>query len=187
MLSKQNNLGHSLRLAGRPDLAEPYARACADTTPSVLGRTRPLTLHRRNNLALTLLMMRRAPEADALFAESWRATQQRWMIVSTGIAFLALVSALLQGKSSADPLGRLKTLLLGPALPRAQGVAEKWDVLYLSDYLSDALPADWRDVLVALLAALNDPARAADLDAFPPWREAPALPLDTPWPEIAAT
>ncbi|MFZ1963007.1 MAG: tetratricopeptide repeat protein [Roseiarcus sp.] len=183
VLSEQNNLGVSLRHAGRPDLAEPYARACADATPSVLGPTHPRSLFRRNNLVITLLMLRRAPEADALIAESWRATDQRFMIVSTGVAFLALISAGLQAKSPADPIGRLKTLLLGCALPRAEGVADKWDVLYLLDFLRDALPAGWRDFLVALLAAINDPTRAPTLDAFPLWRNTPALPLETLWPD----
>jgi hypothetical protein len=68
-------------------------------------------------------------------------------------------------------------------LPRADGVAHKWDVGYFIDTVRDALPADWRDFLVVLLAAINDPARASDLDRFPLWRHTPALPLETPWPE----
>ncbi len=56
-------------------------------------------------------------------------------------------------------MGRLKTLLLGPALPPA-----------------------WHDLLPALLAAINDPAQAAALDRFPLWRDTPPVKLDTPWP-----
>jgi hypothetical protein len=183
VLRQQSDLAHSLRLAGHPELAEPYARVCAEQSAVVLGATHPLTSHRRNNLALTLLMLRRAPAADRLLAESWRAMEQRYAIVAPATAFHALISAGLQRREPADPIGRLKALLTGPALLRADGVADKWDVGYFIDYQRDALPADCGDFLVALLAAINDPARASDLGRFPLWRDAPALPLETPWPE----
>jgi hypothetical protein len=93
-----------------------------------------------------------------------------------------MISAGLQGHEPANPIGRLKTLLTGPALPRADDVADTWDVGYFIDTLREALPADWRDFLVAMLAAINDPARASDLDQFPLWRDTSALPLETPWP-----
>jgi hypothetical protein len=48
--------------------------------------------------------------------------------------------------------------------------------------LRDALPADWREFLVALLAAINNPDEAISLDRFPLWRDAPPVPLDAPWP-----
>lgn len=97
MLRGQNNLAASLRCVGRADSAEPYARACAKNTPAALGPSHPLTAHRRNNLALTLLMLRRAPQADALLAGTWRMMAQHYAIVTPAVAFLALLSAGLQG------------------------------------------------------------------------------------------
>lgn len=183
VLRQQNNLGASLRHAGRADLAEPYARDCAENTPVVLGAAHPLTLHRHNNLALTLLMLRRAPEADALLAETWQMMAQHYAIVTPAVAFLALLSAGLQGHAPAGPIGRLKTLLLGPALPRAAGVAHTWDVGYLLEDLRKALLEDWHDFLSALLAAINDPTQAVSLDRFALWRDTPEVPLDVPWPD----
>lgn len=76
-------------------------------------------------------------------------------------------------------------MLLGPPLPRAPDVAHPWDIAYLLEWLRPHLPGDSRDFLAALLDAINDPAQAAALDRFPPWRDTPALPLDTPWPDAA--
>ena len=183
VLSEQNNLAHNLRKRGRPDLAESYARACAENTPKAVGAAHPLTAHRRNNLALTLLMLRRDDEANALLAQSWRTTEKRYAIVTPAVPFLALLSALGSRQDLADPLGRLKTLLLGPPLPRAGDVAHPWDVGYLLDFLCEALPADQREFLSALLAAINNPDEAVSLDRFPLWCDTPPVPSDAPWPE----
>ena len=47
--------------------------------------------------------------------------------------------ALLDATDPTDPLGRLKTLLLGPRPQQAPGVGYPWDIGYLLDYLRDAL------------------------------------------------
>ena len=88
VLTTQNRFAHGLRKAGHPDLAEPYARQCADSTACVLGEAHPLTVHRRNNLALTLLMLRRTAEARSLLAASWAAPCPHRAIVTSAIAFL---------------------------------------------------------------------------------------------------
>lgn len=127
-------------------------------------------------------MLRRAPEADALLAETWRTMTQHNAIVAPAVALLAPLSAGLQRRPPADPIGRLKTLLPGPPLPRAEGVAQTWDVGLLADLRPD-LPEAWHDFLEALLAAINDPAQAAALEQYALWRDTPALPLDAPWPD----
>ena len=42
VLLGQDLLSHSLRKASHPDLAEPYARQCAETTVRMLGEAHPL-------------------------------------------------------------------------------------------------------------------------------------------------
>jgi hypothetical protein len=185
VLRRQNNLAANLRLAGRPDLAKPYARTCAENSPAVVGITHPLTAHRWNNLSLTLLMIRRHAAADALLAETWRAPFERYAIVTPAIAFLALLSASLAGRNPADPIGRLKLLLLGPELPRAGGVAHPWSIGYLLDFLRDALPEGRHEFLTAVLGAINDPDMAPSLDTFPLWRDTATVPQDAPWPDVA--
>ena len=117
-----------------------------------------------------LLMLRRAPEADALLAETGRTLAQPTAIVTPATAFLAPLSTGLQNRAPADPLGWLKTLLLGPALPRAEGVAQTRDVDTLLTDLTPALPESWHACLAAL-------------EAFPLWRDTPPVPLITPWPD----
>lgn len=118
-------------------------------------------------------MLRRAPEADALLAETWGAMTQPRAIVTPAVAFLALLSAGLRGRSPTDPLGRLKTLLLGPALPRDAGIPHIWRAGTEVAALSQDLPEDWRDLPQALLAVL---------DRFPLWRDTEPVPMDAKWP-----
>ncbi len=183
VLTSQDNFAVGLRKSGHPDLAEPYARQCAVTTAQVMGEAHPLTLHRRNNLAITLMMLRRTAEVQPLLAANWESPCPHSTPVTSATAFLAALAALLDGEAAADPLGRLKTLLLGPAPPKAPNVATPWDAGYLLDYLSAALPPDTALFLPAALAAINDPAQVPALDSFPLWRNTPALPLDAPWPD----
>jgi hypothetical protein len=182
VLRSQNNLAASLRRAGDPELAEPYARQSACATAGVLGEAHPLALHRRNNLAITPLMLGRTADTRLLLAQNWAPCPHR-AIVTTAIAFLAAVAALLDGTAITDPIGRLKVLLLGPALEPAPGVAHPWDVGYMLENLREALPADSGEFLQALLAAINDPTEAPTLDRFPLWRDTPAVALDTPGPK----
>jgi len=89
---------------------------------------------------------------------------------------------LLQGRARADPLGRLKTLVRGPALPRAEGVPHTWDIGTLLSDLCQNLPDPWRDLTQALLVAINDPTLALALEKFALWRDTPAAPLNALWP-----
>ena len=130
----------------------------------------------RNNLALTLLMLDRVDEARLLLAESWRTPLPSYANLTPCIPYLALLVDRLGGDPAADPIGRLKTLLCGPELPRAPGVAHPWDVAYLLDYLTPKLPPDAHEFLAALLAAINDPTEAPALDSFPEWRDTPPAP-----------
>jgi hypothetical protein len=125
-----------------------------------------------------LLVLRQPAEADALLAQTARTLARPTAIVSPGTAFLALLSAGLQGHPPAGPLGRLKTLLTGPALPRAQGIPHTWKIANLLPDLLTGLPPDWHDLLPALLAAIDDPAQVPALDRFPLWRDTPPVVLD---------
>ncbi len=186
VLRRQNNLGASLRLAGHPELAEPYARMRAENTPAVIGTTHPLTAHRRNNLALTLLMLHRVEEARILLAESWRTSLPSYSNLTPCIPYLALLADRLRDNPTTGQIGRLKTLLCGPELPRTADIAHPWGVAYLLDYLRPKLPPQDHEFLAALLAAINDRAQVQALDRFPEWRDAPLMSVDAPWPDGGA-
>ena len=130
---------------------------CSKTTARARGIDHPLTVHLRNNLALTLLMLDRVDEARHLLAESWRTPAPNYSNLTPRIPYLALLADRLRNNSGTGQIGRLKTLLCGPELPRAPGVAHPWDVAYLLDYLRPKLPPDSHEFLAALLAAINVP------------------------------
>ena len=182
MLTASNNLAHSFRKAGRPDLALPYARRVAEASERMLAHDPPRLLFRRGNLALTLLMTGETGEARRLLAGNWAWPAPDCANTTPGIAFLSLLAELLDGGNGADEIRRLKTLLLGPKLPMAVGVAYPWDVGYLLDYLAPSLPEGHHAFLMALLAAINNPELAPALDRFPAWRDTEAVPRGTPWP-----
>ena len=160
------------RAQGEAAAALPLFERALAIEVAAFGATAPRAAQVRNELALTLLVLRRAPAADALLAETARTLVTPTAIVTPGTAFLALLSAATQATPPEDPLGRLKTLLLGPALPRAEGVPLVWRARDSVAMLAEALPAPWPEMAPALLAAINDPAQAPALDRFPLWRSA---------------
>ena len=160
------------RAQGEAAAALPLFERALAIEVAAFGATAPRAAHARNDLALTLLVLRRAPAADALLAETARTLATPTAIVTPGTAFLALLSAVMQATPPEDPLGRLKSLLLGPALPRAGGVPLVWRARDSVAMLAEALPAPWPEMAPALLAAINDPAQAPALDRFPLWHAA---------------
>ncbi len=178
----RSNHAALMRKKGVPSVAEPLARAVFERTVRLRGVDDPLTVHFRNNLALTLMMLDRVNEARDLLAESWRTTLPSYANLTPCIPYLGLLADRLRNESAADQIGRLKTMLCGPELPRAPGIAHPWDVAYLLDYLRPKLPPDSSEFLAALLAAVNDPVKARGLDRFPEWRDAPPVSRNAPWP-----
>jgi hypothetical protein len=74
----------------------------------------------------------------------------------------------------------------GRSFHMTRSLAEPWDVGYFLNYLAPRLPDGRHALLKALLAAINAPEQAVDLDRFPAWRDATPIARDAPWPELAA-
>ena len=89
---------------------------------------------------------------------------------------------LLESQPDTAFLGQLKTLLTGPELPVAGGVAVPWDIAYFIEFLKPKLGGHNADFLSALIAAMNDRTTSSALNSFPEWREQPPVLLDAPWP-----
>jgi hypothetical protein len=64
----------------------------------------------------------------------------------------------------------------------AGDVAVSWDIAYFIEFLKPTLGEHNAECLTALVAAMNDRAKLAELDGFPEWRNQPSIPLDTLWP-----
>jgi tetratricopeptide (TPR) repeat protein len=181
-LRSWNNRSHALRKQGHADQAEPIDRQLVAATAKVLGKDHRLTIHRRNNLVLTLIMLGKLAEARGLLIENWQSKAEPFANTTPRVVFLAHLLALLESQSNTPFLGQLKALLSGPELSVAQDVAVPWDNLYFTENLRPQLPPDSVDFLTALVAAMNDRAKLPDLDRFPEWRNQLLISLDTPWP-----
>ena len=57
------------------------------------------------------------------------------------LAFIRHLTALLESQPDTPFLGQLKTLLTGPELPVADGVAVPWDIAYFIELLKPKLGA----------------------------------------------
>jgi hypothetical protein len=147
-----------------------------------VGTTHSLTLHRRNNLVLDLLLLDRLAEARQLLDQNWTTASERLANLTPRILILAYISARLESQPGDLFLGQVKTLLTGSELPIAPGIAVPWDLGYFIDLLRFRLPDGAAEFLTAILAALNDRANVPALEAFSDWRDQPPLSLDAPGP-----
>ncbi|MCX6880135.1 MAG: tetratricopeptide repeat protein [Verrucomicrobia bacterium] len=181
-ISTLNNHAYGLRNAGFVAEAEPFDRRVATASIKLLGEIHPLTIHRRNNLVLTLIMLCKLEEARQILAANWRLNASPQAITTPRIAFLRPLIALLESQPDTPFLGQLKTLLTGPELPVACDVAVPWDIAYFIEFLKPKLGEHPAEYLTALVAALNDRYKLSALDPFPEWRVQPPVHLDIPWP-----
>jgi tetratricopeptide (TPR) repeat protein len=182
-LRSLNKQSVALRRHGYVVKAEPIGRKLAEKTTKVLGSTHPLAVHRRNNLAITLIMLGKLEEADQILAASWRLDAPPHANTTPCIVFLRYLCARLGSQADTRCLGQLKALLTGPKLPVSSDVASQWDIAYFIEYLRPKLPPDVPEFLATLVAALNDRIKLPQLDHFPEWRDQGPLPLETQWPE----
>ena len=149
-LAGWNQRGHSLRKRGAADEAEPIERKVSATTAKILGETHNLTIHRRNNLVLTLIMLGKLEEARQILAANWRLNAPPHANITPRIAFLRHLIALLESQPDTPFLGQLKTLLTGPELPVASDVAVPWDIAYFIEFLKPKLGEHHAELLTAL-------------------------------------
>ena len=171
-----------MRKQGHAGPAEPIDRRVAATTAKLLGDIHPLAIHRRNNLALTLIMLGKLEEARQILAANWRLNAPPHANTTPRLAFLRHLIALLESQPDTPFLGQLKTLLTGPELPVASDVAVPWDIAYFIAHLNAQLGAPNAEFLTALVAAMNDSTEISELEKFPEWRNQPSIPLNVPWP-----
>ena len=176
----------------------------AATTAKRLGDIRPLAIHHRNNLVLTLVMLVELEEARQILAANWRLNAPPHANTTPRIAFFRHLIALLESQPDTLFLGQFKTLFSGreirrtgvapvsiqtssetagtdcptptPELPVASGVAVPWDITYFIEFLKPKLGEHNKEFLTALVTALNDRAKLLDLDRFAKWKNQPPIP-----------
>jgi tetratricopeptide (TPR) repeat protein len=178
-----NELAILLRKMGRPAEAESLLRQAIEIEQHTLPTNSPKHPHRLNNLCTVLVMQGKLAEAKPLCARAWGLKSDQPDITSTRILFTRLTIALLEVQPVTTYVGQLKTLLAGAPLKAYGDVVTTWDVRSFIERMRHKLPASDTDFLEALVAALNDCTKLADLDRFPAWRDQTLIPLDARWPD----
>jgi hypothetical protein len=155
----------------------------AATTAKLLGDSNPLTIHRRNDLVLTLIMLGNLKEAHQILAANWRLNAPPHTNITPRIGLLRYIIALLDSHPDTPFLGQLKTLLTGPELPVSSDVAVPWDISYFIEFWNPKLGEHNTEFMTALVAAMNDRAKLPDLERFPEWRDQLPVGIEIPWPD----
>ena len=140
----------------------------------------PDDLQVRANYLEFLLVSRRLEEARRVSAELWGRTSADVSSLTTIVAFQLGLLLLFDGKDDIGALARLKTLF-AMHLHR-----ETWRFEGLLSAAESLLEPDNKKLYTALAEAIRGPDKVAALDDFPRWKAVTPIPLDEPWPLLAA-
>jgi len=146
------------------------------------GATPAIIPHRLNNLCTVLVVRGKLAEAKWLLSHAWQLKCACHDLTSTRVLVLRLAIALLESQSAEVFVGQLKNLLVLESLPDHAEVAKLWDIACFVEPIRLKIPPDAGDFLAALVSAMNDRTKLADLNRFPEWSNQPPIPLDAPWP-----
>lgn len=178
------NSAHELRKAGLTSEAESFDRRAVALSERLFGMTHPLTIHRRNNLAISLLMLGRLDEAAALLEANILRDFPPFENLTPRLPYLlAILNLVAAGPAAAERhLAALKAHLDQPPLAVHERIQIPWDLRYLLETVAPRLPTTTNEMLSALLLILNarcqnrDPevlaVQLAALKAFPIYRDA---------------
>jgi hypothetical protein len=149
----------------------------------LLSSDHPKRAHRRNNLAMVCMLANRLDESESLNREAWAHKTGQHDVTSGRILFLRIALCWLLDADASLYLGQLRTLLAQPNLTSLGGVDRQWEAADILDELSKRLTTEKAGFLRALVLALNEPGKIAQLDRFSLWLFVLDEPLDAPWPE----
>lgn len=138
-----------------------------------------LTIHRRNNLVLTLIMLGKLGEARQILAANWRLNAPPHANTTPRIAFLRHVITLLE--SQPDTRSEFRVHAVRP--PEGGTPNFPWDITHFIEFLKLKLGEHNAEFLNALVVAMIDRSEVAKLDLFDFWKNTSAVALATPWPD----
>ena len=180
-----NDLAICLRSLGLAYQAEEMLREAVAIEDRALPPDHPKRPHRLNNLASVLLMQDKRAEARLLLDRAWHLQSGRHDLTSARILCLRLALEWIEGREGNPFLGQMRTLLAEPRLGTLANISTTWETAAVWESLRPRLSEGRLILLQRIADSLNDRSIEAELSDFPAWREAPAAPLDAPWPEIA--
>jgi hypothetical protein len=171
-----NNCGFVLRNAGRLEEAEWLMRTALAIDLAVRPPTHPKLLHRRNNLAVVLLMQGRMAEAREQVALAWAQVEAepRYDLTTARVLTTRLILALIDRAPHAQIVGLLKTHLAIQPLPDFADVDRRWQMDSVLAAIAPRLDPEGHGLLDALARVLNHRRTVESLVEMPMWRDAPA-------------
>jgi tetratricopeptide (TPR) repeat protein len=175
---------HALLLRKLKRYAEAAAtlQSALDIEDEFLPPDHPKRAHRHNNMAIVQMLADRLDEAKRMNAEAWSLKASQHDVTSGRILFVRSALCMLRNEDSKLYTGQLRTLLAKPKIPCQGNITRQWDAADILDELRSRLTPEQADFLAALVAALNDPDKIADLERFDLWRSTQPVPLEAPWP-----
>jgi tetratricopeptide (TPR) repeat protein len=177
-----NNHALLLRKLGRFSEAAEYLRRAIAIEDVHLSSRHPKRAHRRNNLAVVLMLAGHVDDAVDANTEAWdlkaHVCEGGHDVTSARVLVVRVALQWLTGIDPAASIGALRTLLTWPALPCHGGIEVNWDARDILNEWQKRLSAEQVAVLAALVDALNDGSRLNELDHFPMWRSQPAVGLE---------
>jgi hypothetical protein len=176
-----NNQAIELRKIRRFDEAAVLLRRAISIEDRLLPPGHPKRAHRRNNLAIICLLANQLDEAGRINAEAWALKSGQHDLTSGRILFARIAINWLQKADATCCLGQLKTLLEQPQIPCLGDVNPQWETGDILNCLRPRLAPAQADLLVGIVAALNEQAKVADLERFPLWKLSLALSLTLSW------
>jgi tetratricopeptide (TPR) repeat protein len=177
-----NNYALLLRKLNRFDEAADFLRRAISIDDRVLLAGDPIHAHRRNNLAIVCMLAGQLDEARHVNAEAWLLKAGQCDVTVGRILFTRTALCWSRNADASHYLGQLGTLLVQADLFCPGDIARRWDAADIVDALRSRLTPDKADFLVALVAALNEPNKVADLERFSIWNSTMPVPLEAPWP-----
>jgi hypothetical protein len=131
-----------------------------------------------------LLRAGRLEEAMRVNAEAWRLKADRHDLTSARILFVRIALRLLAGASDVRfYLGQVRSLLDRPFLECLGDIDRSWVVPDVFETVYDELGFAEAELLLRLARSFDAHPDVSDLDEAAAWHAAPAVPLETPWPE----
>jgi tetratricopeptide (TPR) repeat protein len=178
-----NNHALLLRRLKRFDEAATLLQRAIGIEDRYLPPDHPKRAHRCNNLAIVRMLADQLDEARHVNAGAWSLKASQHDVTSGRILFTRIALCWLRDADASHYLGQLRTLLAQPELPCLGGIDRQWQAADILDHLCSRLPPEKSDLLAAVVAALNEHGKVADLERFDLWHSTLAVPLEVRWPD----
>ncbi len=159
------------RDSGDFEQAEKLLRDALDIELGAYPADHPSLPHRMANLSSVLLLQDKLGEARDLLSRAYIVDGPRGDATTARILYLDIVLSYCTDSDYSDALGKMKALLLRGLIKTRNSISNKVSFATVVEFLflHNKLSAAEREFLAALMEAINDDKKLADLERFEVW------------------